>query len=84
MKTTYSITEAQARLPALVKEAADAPIAITRHDRVVGYLLSSERMEALMETVELLANAAAMKELHRARRGRGRYHALSALNENPD
>ena len=77
------MTEAQARLPALVREAADTPIAITRHDRVVGYLLSPERMEALMETVELLANPQAMKELRRARRGKGRYHPLSALDENP-
>jgi PHD/YefM family antitoxin component YafN of YafNO toxin-antitoxin module len=81
VKTTYSITEAQARLPALVRESADSPIAITRHDRVVGYLLSSERMEALLETVELLANPEAMKELQRARRGRSRYHPLSALDE---
>ena len=81
MKTTYSITEAQARLPRLVREAANAPIAITRHDQVVGYLLSSERMEALLETVELLANPMAMKELRRARLGRGRYRPLRALDE---
>ena len=67
MKSTYSITGAQARLPALVKEAADNPVAITRHDRVVGYLLSPERMEGLLETLELLANPRAMKQLRRAR-----------------
>jgi antitoxin YefM len=81
VKTTYSITEAQARLPALVKEAADNPVAITRHDRVVGYLLSPERMEGLLETLELLATPPAMKEIRRARRGHGRYHPLSSLDE---
>lgn len=60
MKNTYSISEAQARFPAVVKEAADSPIAITRRDHVVGYLISTERMEAILETLEILANPQGM------------------------
>lgn len=81
MKSTYSITEAQARLPQLVRESVDQPVVITRHDEVVGYLLSPERMESLLETVELLANPEAMKEIRRARKGQGRYRGLAALDE---
>jgi PHD/YefM family antitoxin component YafN of YafNO toxin-antitoxin module len=81
MKTTYSISQAQAKFPALVKEAADHPVVITRHDEIVGYLLSPERMEGLLETLELQANPKAMKELKRARAGRGRYRLLSDLDE---
>lgn len=81
MKTTYSITEAQARFPRLVREAVDQPVVITRHDEVVGYLLSPERMESLLETLELLANPEAMKEIRRVRKGRGRYRGLAALDE---
>lgn len=81
VKTTYSIAEAQAKLPRMVREAADNPIVITRHDKVVGYLLSPERMEGMLETLELLANPRAMREIRRARQGRGRYHTLAALDE---
>lgn len=81
MKTTYSISEAQARFPRLVREAAQQPVVITRHEEVVGYLLSPERMEGLLETLELLANPKAMKEIRRARGGRGRYHDLAELDE---
>ncbi len=37
MKTTYSITEAQAKLPMLVRETA-------------AYLISKERLEGILET----------------------------------
>ncbi|HMP76628.1 MAG TPA: type II toxin-antitoxin system Phd/YefM family antitoxin [Kiritimatiellia bacterium] len=81
MKTTYSIKEAQTQLPRMVREAAVQPITIMRRDEVAGFLVSPQRMEGMMETLELLADPRAMKELKRARRGRGRYHALSALDE---
>jgi len=81
VKTTYSIAEAQAKLPKMVREAVDNPIVITRHDKVVGYLLSPERMEGMLETLELLANPRAMREIRRARRGRSRYHTLASLDE---
>lgn len=81
VKTTYSIKEAQTQLPRMVREAAVQPITIMRRDEVAGFLVSPQRMEGMMETLELLADPRAMKELKRARRGRGRYHALSALDE---
>lgn len=80
MKTTYTIKEAQTQFPRVVREAAVNPIMITRRDEVVGFLVSPERMEGMLETMELLANPAAMKELRRARKGRGRYQPLSALD----
>lgn len=83
MKHTYSITEAQARFPAVVKEAAQAPIAITRRDHVVGYLISTERMEAILETLEIMANPAAMQALESAESGQTSYRSLDDL-ENAD
>jgi hypothetical protein len=64
---------AQARLPKLVREAADQPITITRHDKVVGFLLSPERMQGIVESLEIMANPEAMKQIRRARGGRGSY-----------
>lgn len=81
MKNTYTISQAQAKLPALVREAADHTVTITRHDETVAYVLSRERMEGLLETLELLGNPKAMKELRRAVVGKGRYYRLSGDRE---
>lgn len=81
MKTTYSITEAQAGFPGLVREAEDAPIIITRHDRTVAYILSKKRMDAITETLELLANPKAMRAVREAREGKVRYTPLAELDE---
>ena len=56
MKTTYSVTEGQARFPQLVKQAAGELITIERHGAVAAFLVGRDRMEAIAETMELLAN----------------------------
>lgn len=75
------MTEAQARLPALVKHAETELVAITRRDKTVAYLLSATRMEAIAETLELMADVKAMTAIRRAARGGGKYYPLSALDE---
>jgi prevent-host-death family protein len=75
MNSTYSITQAQAKFPGLVREAQAAPVLITRHDETVAYVVSKRRMDAIAETLELLANPAALKALRAARKGRARYLA---------
>ena len=84
MATTYSITEAQAKFPAVVREAAEHPVVITRRDKVVGYLLSPERFEAILETMEILANPEAMKAIRDAEEGKTKYHPTSMLDEPGD
>ena len=84
MATTYSITEAQAKFPALVREAAEHQVVITRRDKVVGYLLSPERFEAILETMEILANPEAMKAIRDAEEGKTKYHPISILDEPGD
>jgi prevent-host-death family protein len=82
MATTYSVTEAQAKFPAVVREAAEQPVIITRRDKVVGYLLSPERFEALLETMEILANPEAMKAIRDYESGKTKFYPLSVLDEN--
>ena len=84
MANTYSITEAQAKFPSVVREAAEHPVVITRRDKVVGYLLSPERFEAILETMEVLANPEAMKAIRDAEEGKTKYHPLSILDEPGD
>ena len=82
MKTTYTITEAQAKLPMLVREASDADaFAITKHGETVAYLISKERMESVLETLEIMANPEAMKAIRDDRAGRIKYLPLKALDD---
>jgi hypothetical protein len=60
----------------LLKRAENDLIVITRRDKTVAYLVSTQRMEAIVETE-------AMKALRRAREGEGKYYPVSALDE-PD
>jgi PHD/YefM family antitoxin component YafN of YafNO toxin-antitoxin module len=81
MDSTYSVTQAQTNLPRLIKEAAvEGSIAITRHEETVAYLISRGRMDAIMETLELLGNPAAMKALRNYEEGKTRFLPLAALN----
>jgi PHD/YefM family antitoxin component YafN of YafNO toxin-antitoxin module len=81
MESTYSVTQAQTNLPRLIKEAAvEGSIAITRHQETVAYLISRGRMDAIVETLDLLGNSAAMKALRDYEQGKTKFLPLSALN----
>jgi antitoxin YefM len=77
------VSEAQAQLPTLLKRAENEVIVITRRDKTVAYLVSAQRMEAIVETLELMADPEAMKALRRARENKGKFYPLSILDE-PD
>jgi hypothetical protein len=48
-----TVNEAQAQLPKLLKRDS---FAVSRHGRVVGVFLLRDRIEALVETMELLVD----------------------------
>jgi prevent-host-death family protein len=81
MADTYTIKTAQQKLSALVEEAADHPVTITKQGRAVAVLISMERMEAIGETMELLADPKAMTAIRQHREGTAQYHDVSALDE---
>jgi PHD/YefM family antitoxin component YafN of YafNO toxin-antitoxin module len=75
------VTEAQSSLPRLVREAEEgALVGIARRDETVAYLLSRDHLEAIVETMELLANPAARKAIAEHRAGRTRFLPLAALD----
>lgn len=76
MKYTYSISKAQSHLPRLVRESADETIAITRHDETVAYVVSRDRMEAMVETMEVLADPKAMKALRDYEQGKTKFRVV--------
>lgn len=81
MDSTYSVTDAQAKLPALVRHAEKNIVAITRRQKTVAYLLSAGRMEAIAETLEIMADPKAMAAIGAAKSGAGKYFPLSTLDE---
>jgi len=82
MADTYSVSEAQSQLPGLLRRAeAGEAIGIRRRDQTVAYLVSRERMEAIVETLEIMANPEAMTALRKHREGALTFAPLSALDD---
>jgi PHD/YefM family antitoxin component YafN of YafNO toxin-antitoxin module len=81
-KTTYptiTVTKAQSGLPKLCR--SKKPVLITTHQRPVSVLLPIGEYEALIETMDLLANPKAMQTLRAARAGKLRYQKLDLDDE---
>lgn len=81
MKTTYTVTQAQAKLPTVLRECADHTITITKRDEPVAYVISRDKLESLLETMEILANPKAMEAIRKDRAGKLKYYPLSSLDE---
>ncbi len=80
MRSTYSVTQAQSQLPGLIRKAEEGePVKILRHHETVAYLISRERMEAIVETMELLSNPKAMKAIAAHQAGKTKFLSLRAL-----
>ena len=82
MKTTVTAAEAKTQFSRLLRqvEAGDT-IAISKRDETVAFLIPRARLEALIETMELLGNPAAMQAIRRHEAGKLSFHPLSALDE---
>ncbi len=82
MSSTYSITEGQSKFPKVVKEAQAGYIAtITKHDDPVAYVIGKERMQALIETMEILADPVAMKAIKDYEAGKLKSYRIEDLPE---
>ena len=64
MDSTVTITELQDQAPQVVKRAGrNGSVAICRHGRTVAFVVSRERMEAILESMEILSDRAIMKSI---------------------
>lgn len=81
MSSTCTIAKGQREFPALVKRVEKGELVmVTRHEKPVAYMVSAERMEAMLETMELLANPEFTRALQTERAGATQYHPLNALD----
>lgn len=82
MKSTVSVSEGQNNFPALVKAAEGGQVmTVTRHDAPVACLISHGRMSAIIETLEILANPAAMRAIQEHQSGKTRFGTLADIAE---
>ncbi len=76
----YSVTEAQAKLPQVLREMdVDVPVAITRHDKTIAYIVSREQMESILETMELMANPEAVQAIRDDRAGKLKFRPMEEV-----
>ncbi len=82
MASTYSITEGQANFPKMVKEVQAGYIAtITKRDETVAYVVGKERMAALIETMEILSDPAAVNAIREYEAGRAKSYRIEDIPE---
>ena len=64
MDSTVTISELQDQAPQVVKRAErNGSVAVSRHGRTVAFVVSRERMEAILETLEIVADKKVMKSI---------------------
>ena len=71
MNSTVSVSELQDRAPAVVTQSEESgPVSISRHGKVVAFVISRAEIEGLLETIEVLNNLEAMKAIRDASAGK--------------
>ena len=82
MTSTVTISELQAQAPRFVREAEkQGAVTIARHGRTVAFLISRERMEAIIETLEIMGNPRAMKAIQAYEAGKTKFKDVDCLGE---
>jgi antitoxin YefM len=82
MDSTVTISELQAQAPKCVRRAErEGTVTIARHGRAVAFLISRDRMEAIIETLEIMASPKAMKAVRDYEAGKARMKDVSCLDE---
>jgi prevent-host-death family protein len=85
MGSTVSISELGAQAPACVRRAErEGAVCIARHGRTVAVLLSRERMEAIIETLEIMGNRKAMKAIREYEAGKAKMKNVRLLSKSPE
>jgi prevent-host-death family protein len=80
MKTSYSIAAGQKNFPEVVAASEKGePIPIERHGETVAYVISKDRFDAVLETMELLSNQEFVDTLRTYEAGKTKWTSLDDL-----
>jgi len=80
MNDTYSVTEAQAGLPELLRQSAERLVTIEKRGVVTAYIVGRARMEAIVETMEFLADPSCMDAVRKYRAGKLKTKPFAAIH----
>ena len=75
--STVTVSQPQANLPKLIRQDS---FAIARHGKVVGVFLSKDRIEALVESMELLSDPRFIQALKEHKAARGKQYDVAELD----
>lgn len=83
VKSTATISDLGRNPSAVMREAEKrGALPICKNGRTAGFLVSRDRMEAILETLEIMADPEAMKALADYTRGKVKMLPVSALDAN--
>jgi len=74
MKSTVTVSELQ-------ETERRGVVAVTRHGRVAAFIISKERVAAMIETMEILSEAEAMKAIRAFESGKLKMKPVACLDE---
>ena len=82
MNSTVTISQLQAEASKCVNRAErEGAVTVSRHGRAVAFLISRDRLEAIIETMEILANPDAMAEIRKYEAGKTKLRNVTCLDE---
>jgi len=82
MDSTVTVSELQANTPRIIRETERRGMtAVTRHGRIAAFLVSKERIEAMIETMEILSDRQAMKAIRDYESGKMALKPVECLDE---
>ena len=82
MKSAVNISQLHADASKCVRRAEqEGAVTVSRHGRAVAFLISRDRLEAILETLELMANPKAMAAIRRYEAGKAKMKRGACLDE---
>ncbi|MFN0079871.1 MAG: hypothetical protein ACKVY0_25685 [Prosthecobacter sp.] len=81
MPAAYTMAQAQKKLSSLVRDSQQRPVPITKNKQMVGFFLSCDRVECILETMEVMQDKKAMKAVRNYEAGKTKFQPLSALDD---
>ena len=83
--TVLTVTQTQAQLPKLLRELAETgAYTVERRGKIAAFILSPDRMEAIIETIEILGNRSAMEAIRAYEQGDVKMRDVACLDDDAD
>ena len=81
-RSTVTVAELQSQTPKVMRQAQRrGMLAVTREGQVTAFLVSRDRIMAMIETMEVLSNPKAMEAIREFESGKARMHPVNVLDE---